>query len=154
MSLVILYLLSLLVIQSHGITCWYSNSANTVRCSTSQTCNTVDYKDFLPTGHYKVGPETTYHSGGWLNLYPVADSQVWDYHTNVASIGCRGGFGLHEGTQSLGCITVTDNAITTTTTSTQKMDECLTCYWGTCWGGINYDTVSRTIYDVTLVSQN
>eukprot|EP00483_Globobulimina_turgida_P000374 UN00374 len=94
-----------------AVMCYYSSSADTVRCDGSQTCNTVDYADPLPSGTFLVGPQSGSHSGGWLNLYPVvSEIHVWDYYTNVPSFGCRGGFGLHEGTQSLGCITISDNS--------------------------------------------
>eukprot|EP00483_Globobulimina_turgida_P002363 UN02365 len=153
-------LLSLLTVHCSAIICYYSSSANTVRCGSSQTCSTVNYADPLPAGPYRVGPSTTFHSGGWFNLYPVVSGNTWDYHTNVASFGCRGGFGLHEGTQSLGCITISHhscwnsiyNAITGTSVSTQTMDECLSCFISRCWGGISHDTVTRTVYDVTLIS--
>eukprot|EP01084_Bolivina_argentea_P147456 257984_1 len=141
--------------------CYYSQRSNTIRCGTSQTCATVDYNDPLPAGVYIVGPQTTVHGVGWFNLYPYLSGNTWDFHTNVAELDCRGGFGLHQGSISLGCITVSDNAcwnsiynaIASSRTSVQKMDECLNCVWGHCFGGVNHDTVSRTIYDVTLISQ-
>eukprot|EP01084_Bolivina_argentea_P106569 190675_1 len=153
-------LLSLLVVQSNGrVWCVYSSIANTVQCSNTENCSTVNYDSPLPYGKYKVGPETTFHSGGWLNLYPlIGDAGGWDYHTKIPYGGCRGGFGLHEGTQSLGCITVTDkdcwnsiyNAITRSTTTTQGMSECLNCIMGWCMGGKTIASVDRIIYDVSL----
>merc|ERR1712228_503222 len=73
-----------------------------------------------------------------------------------------GGFGLHKGSYSLGCVTVSDTScwdklyeqiteISEATQSEEKMDECLRCSAGKdgycCKGGINEDTVSRTVYD-------
>lgn len=35
---------------------------------------------------------------------------VWDFYTNVPTLGCRGGFGFHTGRISYGCVTVLDAA--------------------------------------------
>jgi hypothetical protein len=34
----------------------------------------------------------------------------WDYHTQIPEESCRGGFGLHPGTISLGSITVLERS--------------------------------------------
>ena len=49
----------------------------------------------------------------WFNLYHSRSRSAgdyWDYYTELSEIGCRGGFGLHPGIVSHGCITVTDRS--------------------------------------------
>eukprot|EP00484_Ammonia_sp_Unknown_P005116 CAMPEP_0197075770 /NCGR_PEP_ID=MMETSP1384-20130603/211780_1 /TAXON_ID=29189 /ORGANISM="Ammonia sp." /LENGTH=219 /DNA_ID=CAMNT_0042514619 /DNA_START=81 /DNA_END=740 /DNA_ORIENTATION=- len=129
------------------------------------TCSSVEPGWFefpLPTGVYWVGPATTTHGAfGWLNLYPVtANGGIWDYHTKVPEFSCEGGFALHEGTYSKGCITVTDGTcwdrlyaqITRNSLSYKSMDECLTCIWGACRSGTTRNTVQRQVYDVIVQS--
>lgn len=98
---------------SSGAFCTYYRNSNRVTCG-SVTCNaastTADQK--LPAGYYYVG--NFYHHSGvtpWFNLYrqKAGTTDFWDYYTKVPELGCRGGFGLHSGTRSLGCVTVTDD---------------------------------------------
>jgi len=83
-----------------------------VQCGTV-TCDTVGSVSGgkLPVGDYLVG--TFYLHGDaktpWFNLYPKrSNGGFWDYHSKVPEYNCRGGFGLHEGKISEGCITVSD----------------------------------------------
>ena len=46
--------------------------------------------------------------GNWFKLYRQRVSGgYWDYHTKVPELGCHGGFAIHPGSYSEGCITVT-----------------------------------------------
>ena len=123
--------------------------------------DTVSYNNPLPPGTYRIGPPTEWHSLGWFNLYPVTDGATWDYHSKVPSFGCRGGFGLHQGTISEGCITISDNTCLhklhaaiigeSSTTETVRMDECPWCGAGICWGGGQMrESVSREVYSTLL----
>lgn len=127
--------------------CVYDQSANTVSCG-GHMCSTVGqvWGGKLPVGYYLVG--TFYLHGNaktpWFNLYPKRSSGgYWDYYTRVAELGCRGGFGLHPGTDSLGCITVKDrscfNKIKDEILGFRKksldVKECRNCIIGRCFGG-------------------
>ena len=98
---------------SQAAFCTYSRSANTVRCG-SVTCNTDDAgTSELPAGYYYIGNHYIHPTENkpWFNLYRQRSSGkgFWDYHTEVPELGCRGGFGLHSGSYSEGCITVTSS---------------------------------------------
>ena len=99
---------------SFGAFCRYYRSSNRVTCG-SVTCDTAspnDQSDKLPSGYYYVG--NFYYRNGvpWFNLYRQRSrsNDFWDYYTQVPELGCRGGFGLHAGSFSLGCITVTSDS--------------------------------------------
>ena len=113
MKLVIgVVLFTSLAASSIAATCSYYRSSNQITCG-GISCDTqanVDGGGKLPPGYYYIGeflPEE--HFVSWFNLYKQkADrSGFWDYHTQIPEENCRGGFGLHPGTTSLGCITVT-----------------------------------------------
>eukprot|EP01084_Bolivina_argentea_P287638 493568_1 len=172
MLFVVLAFIIFIGLSNGTVWCYYSSSADTVRCvpppitgKGAVTCATVNYDNPLPGGaSYYLGPETTSHEQGWFNLYPIYGDTSWDYHTRVPDFDCRGGFGLHEGINSLGCITVSDHTcwnslysvITDTpmhrSTTTLLLDECSHCYWSTCLGGTYHDSVNRTVYDVRVYS--
>ena len=81
----------------------------------------------------------------------------WDYHTKIPELGCRGGFALHPGSYSEGCITVESNncyrdltnVINRYRATSFSVYECLQCrriysWWRrsySCRGGTN--TISR-----------
>ena len=130
-------------------TCSYDQSSNRVSCG-GVTCSTIGQVQGgkLPTGYYRIG--TFYHHGSagtpWFNLYHQRSAGgFWDYYTKASDIGCRGGFGLHPGTVSLGCITVKNRGCfdrikaVITRYSPKKFDvtECLSCLWGGCRRGTN-----------------
>ena len=78
------------------------------------TCNTADAgSSELPAGYYYIGDHYLHgpHRTPWFNLYRQRSSGggFWDYYTQVPELGCRGGFGLHSGGYSEGCITVTNS---------------------------------------------
>ena len=100
---------------SQAAFCTYYRSRNTVTCG-SVTCNNTAEAGSkeLPAGYYYIG---NYYLHGtrqtpWFNLYRQRSSGggLWDYHTLVPELGCRGGFGLHSGQVSEGCITVTNSS--------------------------------------------
>ena len=96
---------------SLGAFCKYYQSSNSVRCGqiTCLTANPDDRYEKTPVGFYYVGRSRIHKGVGWFNLYPQRSSGgYWDYHTKVPEFNCRGGFGLHYGWISEGCITVTD----------------------------------------------
>lgn len=95
---------------SQAAFCTYYWSSNRVRCG-SVTCNTVNAgSSELPAGDYLIGMYYSRRGTPWFNLYRQRSSGgYWDYSTQVPELGCRGGFGLHSGSYSLGCITVTDS---------------------------------------------
>ena len=96
-------------------TCTYDQSANQINCS-GVVCSTIAQVQGgkLPRGKYRIG--TFYHNYDgrvpWFNLYPPRSrGGFWDYYTRAPELGllgCRGGFGLHPGITSKGCITVTN----------------------------------------------
>lgn len=113
MKLAVLVLLAVLSESSFAAFCTYYRSSNSVTCG-SVTCNTAspsDPSEELPSGYYYVG-NFYYHSGTpWFNLYPQRrGGGFWDYYTRVPELDCRGGFGLHAGSYSEGCITVTSSS--------------------------------------------
>ena len=86
-----------------------------------------------------IGPQTTSHGVRWFNLYPKrASGGYWDYHSKSPDHNCRGGFGLHEGTVSAGCVTVLDSScfdeiilsVTSYPVNSYTMNEC---GWGCPW---------------------
>ena len=132
-------------------TCTYDQSANQVTCGRVR-CSTVGQVSGgkLPLGRYRIGTFYSHSGTPWFNLYPERSSGgYWDYYTRVPELGCRGGFGLHPGTISLGCITVTDGscfnhikAVVESFSSTSfTVTECRVCWWGICAGGTG--TLSR-----------
>ena len=135
--------------------CTYYRNSDSVTCG-SVTCTTASTNsaDKLPTGYYYIGEARIHevHNVRWFNLYPKRQNAkgFWDYHTQVPELGCRGGFGLHEGSISLGCVTVTDmscfgnlrNEITNNFPVIQfEVYECSGCGLSKCWGGTS--TVNR-----------
>ena len=98
---------------SPGAICNYYQSSNTVRCGqvTCSTANPAGTHEKAPVGFYYIGKSRIHLGVGWFNLYPQrASGGYWDYHTKVPEFNCRGGFGLHAGTISEGCITVPDTS--------------------------------------------
>ena len=100
-----------------------------------------------------IGPATTWHAVRWFNLYPKrASGGYWDYHSRSPDHNCRGGFGLHEGTVSAGCVTVLDSScfdkiiasIERSSRKTYNMNECgrFGCPFNSCSGSVwrNYYT--------------
>ena len=144
-------------------TCTYDQSANRVTCG-EISCNTVgqvqDGK--LPTGSYRIGTFYFHGNTPWFNLYPRRSAGgYWDYHTRVSELGCRGGFGLHPGTVSLGCITVTDSycfnqikdVVQRFSSRSFDVTECLSCIFGLCLRGTNTLRSQRRFHtDLQVVS--
>ena len=99
---------------SHGAFCTYYRNSNSIMCG-SVTCSTAsptNEADKLPPGYYYIGNYYTHprHGVPWFNLYRQRNGGgFWDYHTEIPELGCRGGFGLHSGSFSLGCVTVTES---------------------------------------------
>ena len=104
-------------------TCTYDRQNNNIQCTfpgmAAIRCPVVAKaggRGKLPAGCYRIGNFYTHRGkkvpGGvpWYNLYRQKDTKDgwWDYYTDIPEIDCRGFFGLHFGTKSLGCITVTD----------------------------------------------
>jgi len=93
-------------------TCTYNGRENHVTCGDVE-CSTKEAGNLeLPAGHYRIGvfyEHPRLHTP-WFNLYRKRSSGggYWDYSTLVPELSCRGGFGLHPGTISQGCITVTE----------------------------------------------
>ena len=144
-SVTTLLLLSVHIAMS--ATCVYDQSANTVNCR-GQTCSTVGQVQGgkLPRGYYLVGKYYLHGSARtpWFNFYPKRSAGgYWDYYTRVAELGCRGGFGLHPGSASLGCITVKDRScfnkikdvLLRFPVRTFDVKECRNCVFGRCLRG-------------------
>lgn len=96
---------------SNAAFCTYYRSRNTVTCGSVTCTAAVSSTARLPTGDYYIGDLYTHGTYGvpWFNLYRKrSDGNFWDYYTNIPEINCRGYFGLHAGSVSEGCITVTD----------------------------------------------
>lgn len=138
---------------SQAAFCTYYRSSNTVRCG-SVTCNTAEAgSSELPPGYYLVGEYYSHRHVPWFNLYRQRSSgRYWDYHTKVPELGCRGGFGLHPGGISEGCITVTDsNCFNRLRNEINKhykprdfnTYECIGCIWKV--GCVMQNIVSRRI---------
>ena len=150
--------LYLVVPETQGfLTCFYSSSQNIIRCG-SVTCSTRTPTAPLPKGWYRVGEFYNRRNVPWFNLYPQRSSGgYWDYHTKSPDHSCRGGFGLHSGTISEGCITVGSDPcfdklkkiIESHGTSSTRVAECRGCRWGLCLGGQSITT--RTLYDLVWV---
>ena len=145
-------------------TCTYDQSANTVSCR-GISCKTVGQVQGgkLPKGSYRIG--TFYLHGRartpWFNLYPKRSAGgYWDYYTKASELGCRGGFGLHPGSVSLGCITVTDKrcfdqikaVVQRFPSNSFDVTECLTCTFGRCLRGTNTLRGRRYHTDLQVVS--
>lgn len=138
--------LALFACPSFGAFCTYDRSSGKVTCGNVMCDTTLPAStgDQLPVGNYYIGDSSR---NNWLNLYPQRQAGgYWDYHTKVPEFGCRGGFGLHYGTRSEGCITVTDNGCFANlhdeiTNNFSKMlfavFECRLCYFDRCWWGTN-----------------
>lgn len=137
-----------------GAFCTYYRSSNSVTCG-SVTCSTatLSWNDKLPAGDYYIG-DFYYHGGStpWFNLFRrrTGTNDYWDYHTQVPELGCRGGFGLHAGTISQGCVTVTDYSCFHRLRAQIQANypviyfsvkECRSCFWRWCTRGIS--TVRR-----------
>ena len=95
--------------RTFAATCTYYRSSNRITCG-SVTCDSalLDSRSQLPAGYYYLGEYG--YKGTWFKLYRAnVGGGFWDYHTKIPELGCRGGFALHPGTYSAGCITVTDS---------------------------------------------
>ena len=131
-------------------TCTYYRSSSRITCG-SVTCTAIAPSrdsEKLPAGYYYIGDYG--YRGTWFKLYRQrARGGYWDYHTLIPELGCRGGFALHPGTYSEGCITVTDNncyrrlknVITRYPAIWFSVRRCHWCRWGVCFGGTS--TTSR-----------
>ena len=111
--LVTIILVTAAFASSQAAFCTYSRRRNSVSCG-SVTCNTAEAgSSELPAGYYYIGNHYLHGTAGtpWFNLYRQRSSGggFWDYYTRVPELGCRGGFGLHSGDNSAGCITVTNS---------------------------------------------
>ena len=148
--------LYLVVPEALGLVCEYSRSRNTFRCE-GVICRTKKPTEDhlkLPIGFYRVGQFYEQGSTPWFNLYPLrSGGGYWDYHTKSPDHYCRGGFGLHVGVISEGCITVNSDPcfdklkkiITAHKTAVVNVKECLWCLCSGCWKG--EATVARILYD-------
>ena len=112
MKYTVVFLLFIALIETAlAATCTYYRSSNRITCG-SVTCRTRSPPWWsggkLPAGYYYIGDYG--YKGTWFKLYRqrVAGG-YWDYHSRVPELTCRGGFALHPGTYSRGCITVSDN---------------------------------------------
>ena len=135
---------------TYAATCTYDRSANLIRCG-SVTCSAASppwWQRKLPAGYYYIGDYG--YKKTWFKLYRQrAAGGFWDYHTRIPEQSCRGGFALHPGSYSAGCITVTDdycynrlkNVITGYSAIWFSVYECRWCRWGTCLRGTS--TISR-----------
>ena len=151
-------LLAVLTGTTLAATCNYYRSSNRITCG-SVTCSSQGNVQGgkLPAGTYRIGTYYSHGSTPWFNLYKAGRGFYWDYHTKIPETGCRGGFGLHPGQVSLGCITVTSNScfsrlaavINRYSSKRFSAKECRGCFWGICWRGSGY--VSRT-YATDLVA--
>ena len=132
-------------------TCTYYRSSNRITCG-SVTCSTASppwwSSGKLPAGYYYLGDYG--YNGNWFKLYRQrASGGFWDYHTQIPERSCRGGFALHPGSYSAGCITVTNsncynrlkNVITSYPAIWFSVYECRGCFLGSCRFGTN--TISR-----------
>ena len=134
-----------LTARSFAATCSYYRSSNQITCG-STTCNTVANVGGgkVPPGYYIIG---TFVQAGdpvpRFNLYKEKSGgpgEFWDYHTQIPEENCRGEFGLHPGTTSVGSITVTSNGcfksikqvIATIPAMQFPITECIGCGGGTC----------------------
>ena len=141
-------------------TCTYYRSSHRVTCG-SVTCTTRPpswwSRGSLPAGNYYIGRYG--YNGNWFQLYRQrSGGGYWDYHTKIPELGCRGGFALHSGSYSEGCITVESNdcyrdltnVINRYRATSFSVYECLKCrqrisaWWRrsySCRGGTS--TISR-----------
>lgn len=132
---------------SSAAVCNYNRLTNRITCN-RVTCDTLDEVGGggkLPVGYYYIGVFRTHYSVGWFNLYKQKSDRTgfWDYHTKIPEEGCRGGFGLHYGSTSLGCITVPDSACFSRIERVLRaypvipftVYECRACNYGSCWWG-------------------
>mmetsp|Transcript_46445 Transcript_46445/g.41489 ORF Transcript_46445/g.41489 Transcript_46445/m.41489 type:complete len:166 (+) Transcript_46445:79-576(+) len=160
-------IISLLIVSIEARTyCNYRASTDQITCwgpTETVTCSSVHDPTYsLPKGEYWIGPATTSHWGGWFNLYPINGDRIWDYHTKVPAFDCEGGFALHEGSRTLGCITITDNQCWDrlyrqifSSTITRTMDECSGCFCLVgcrCGLGQSQGSVQRQTYDAMVTS--
>lgn len=141
---------------SSAYTCQFYLSTAKVTCGgVTCTAATSWWYKLLPAGFYRIGPKNSGKSVPWYNLYPYSDKNYWDYHSEVPALGCRGGFALHGGSFSEGCITVTDNDcmaqiesyLNGLSSSTFTVNECKdawgpNCLFSNCQNGIG--TLSRS----------
>lgn len=136
-----------LVACASAATCTYVRSSDQITCG-GVTCNTegnVFGGGKLPAGYYYIGDHYYNNRRGgaqWFNLYKQrASGGFWDYHTQIPEEGCRGGFGLHPGTISEGCITVLDtncfnrirDVINNYPIIPFLVTECIWCNFFGCW---------------------
>ena len=134
-TIVLAFLLAFTVIAAESASCIYDQSSNRISCRVENCITELEHS-------YLHGSART----PWFNLYPRRlVGGYWDYYTKVSEIGCRGGFGLHPGTVSLGCITVTDRScfnkikdvVQHFPSRSFDVTECRACTFGRCLGGIN-----------------
>ena len=140
-------LLLALTASSYAATCNYYRSSNRVTCG-GVTCDAegnVGGGGKLPSGYYYIGEfriNFNINNIPWFNLYKQRDNGgFWDYYTNIPEEGCRGRFGLHPGTRSLGCITVTDRSCFNQLSQVINnypiipftVTRCHGCRWGRCF---------------------
>ena len=144
--------------------CVYVQSQNRITCGFT-SCDTVVpglFSEKLPVGTYRIAPNEPREAHNWHNLYPYVGGFYWDHFTKVARLGCRGGFALHGGPGSAGCVTIADQVcmeritkiIEETATKPFAVEECLKCRLSKCRDGIQ-ELSERRPYkvDIDLVSQ-
>ena len=131
---------------TYAATCTYDRSSNIIGCG-SVRCKAVSppwWHSKLPAGYYYIGNYG--YRGNWFRLYRQrVGGGFWDYHTQIPEESCRGGFALHPGSYSKGCITVKDsdcydrlkNVINGYPAIWFSVYECSWCTWGYCYGGIS-----------------
>lgn len=138
--------------------CTYYRSSNRVTCG-SVTCDTASPSWWsggkIPSGYYYIGNFYSHSGTPWFNLYPQRQGGgFWDYSTRVPELGCRGGFGLHAGSYSEGCITVPSSScfndlkdeINNFPVIYFNVYECPSywdCLWGNCGSTSNLNILSR-----------
>lgn len=145
-------------------TCYYHRRSNQISCG-GVTCSAEGNVNGgkLPAGYYYIGAFRTHqrYDVPWFNLYKQKndESGFWDYHTRIPEAGCRGGFGLHPGTRSEGCITVTDDYCFDRIRSvinghgdatSFSVSECRWCVFGRCLRGTNQTTALRSNADLQV----
>lgn len=156
LSLGVVLLVSLITTPSSAAVCNYYRSTNRVTCGgvACDTLSLVSGGGKLPVGYYYIGDFRIHNGVDWFNLYKQKSDRTgfWDYNTKIPEEGCRGGFGLHYGGRSLGCITVPDSACFNRIERVLRaypvipftVHECLSCYFGSCWRGTSTLTAPCT----------
>lgn len=135
LPIAVLLLVTLQATESSAQTCTFSRSSGQLRCG-RYTCTAVRTNDLLPPGYYRIGPQSSI----WFQLFPYSGGNYWDYHSGVPGLNCRGGFAIHSGTYSEGCITVTSSCMAQIASylnsqhlSPFTVNQCNACPGFNCW---------------------